>query len=283
MDWCRGGVVEGNHVYNADIGGPFCDGGTQYQDSRSIKDLIVRNNFYKNVARGPWWQLGGLAGAATAGFYERSGNTLTCDSLTAANMSGWAVGDRVRIDFDTAGSVYDGTYVIQSLGSAEITVTTPNTSGPLGGSLSAVQKVFGIGRAIVEGNVVELAPGVADFRAILVEDHNSGAWPGAPDFTHGDIIIRNNKIRYNDGVPPPATTDPLIEVQGAKHLHVTNNIVDSGNAQALQNLRCGAATYFNNQTPAGVLIQGYDSGLGIKYSELATEAEDAFVLAFLEK
>ena len=41
MAWCRGGVIEGNHIYNTDIGGP-------YQDAKSnTRDIIVRNNFYK--------------------------------------------------------------------------------------------------------------------------------------------------------------------------------------------------------------------------------------------
>lgn len=39
MGWCRGGVVEGNHVLNVDIGGP-------YQDRGSTRDLVVRNNVY---------------------------------------------------------------------------------------------------------------------------------------------------------------------------------------------------------------------------------------------
>src|SRR5439155_20102081 len=38
MNWCRGGVVEGNHIYDADYGGPYAGTGTTL-------DLIVRNNF----------------------------------------------------------------------------------------------------------------------------------------------------------------------------------------------------------------------------------------------
>ena len=42
MSWCRGGTVEGNHVHNADFG-------VWHQAGRSVDDLIVRNNFFKNV------------------------------------------------------------------------------------------------------------------------------------------------------------------------------------------------------------------------------------------
>src|SRR5439155_20293061 len=64
MGWCHGRVIEGNQVHNTDIGGPF-------QDKRSARDIIVRNNYYRNVARGPYWNLGLLASSLGTGTLNR--------------------------------------------------------------------------------------------------------------------------------------------------------------------------------------------------------------------
>ena len=50
MGWCKAGVVEGNQVHNVKIGGP-------YQDQASSREIVVRNNSYRNVIRGPYWKL----------------------------------------------------------------------------------------------------------------------------------------------------------------------------------------------------------------------------------
>src|SRR5262249_17464662 len=42
MNWCKGGVVEGNQIQNVNIGGPYIENAT-------CRDLIVRSNSYKNV------------------------------------------------------------------------------------------------------------------------------------------------------------------------------------------------------------------------------------------
>jgi hypothetical protein len=42
-------------------------------------------------------------------------------------------------------------------------------------------------------------------------------------------------------------------------------------------------SYFNNTDPSGTLIRGYDAENDKKYDELATEAEDAFLLAYFKK
>jgi hypothetical protein len=51
MGACHGGVVEGNQIHNVKIGGP-------YQDKLSTREIIVRNNTYRNVIKGPYWNLG---------------------------------------------------------------------------------------------------------------------------------------------------------------------------------------------------------------------------------
>src|SRR5439155_27296412 len=70
MAWCKSGIVEGNQVHNTKYGGPYIN----YSSSR---DLVVRNNFYKNVAKGPFWNLG-----------NKSSNTKTLSTLTFALITG---------------------------------------------------------------------------------------------------------------------------------------------------------------------------------------------------
>ena len=48
MAWCKGGVVEGNQIHNTKHGGP-------YASLSSARDIVVRNNYYKQVAKGPFW------------------------------------------------------------------------------------------------------------------------------------------------------------------------------------------------------------------------------------
>lgn len=277
MGWCRGGVVEGNSVRNTDIGGP-------YQDKRSARDIIVRNCFFKNVARGPNWNLGVLGSELVQGTVSltRSGNVGTV-SGGQLSVSGLAVGDRVKII--TSAGDYNGVYVITTVqqSPAQFTVTTPAT-GPSPATVTSVKKVFGLSRAVVEGNLIELVQGVSGVAAVFVDDNNgTSPYAEGPDYVHGDIIIRNNKIGYVDGVVPVGASDLAFQVNGAKNLIVSNNVVDSANSKPLQNQRCGSVKYFNDLAPNGSLIQGFDPDQQKKYSELATDAEDAFVLAFLEK
>jgi len=49
--WCKGGIVEGNQVHNAKYGGP-------YQTATGARDVVVRNNVYRNVYKGPYWSMG---------------------------------------------------------------------------------------------------------------------------------------------------------------------------------------------------------------------------------
>ncbi len=274
MGWCRGGVVEGNHVYNTEIGGP-------YQDQRSVRDLIVRNNFYKNVAKATVLNLGQLGSSLGSGTnnFSRSGTVATITGITVTSL---VVGDRVRLV--TSPGDYTGVYQVRTVPtSSEFTVGVPS-SGPTPVSVTSVQRVLSVGRAIIEGNVIELAPGVSVASAVSIVDNNdAGSILEPPDYLHGDVIVRNNKIRYVDGAVPTDSGATLIEVKGAKSLHVKDNVLDTIATVPLANLRCGSATYFNNRTPGGVLERGKNNDNGRNYDELETDAEDAFIMGFIKR
>ncbi len=106
----------------------------------------------------------------------------------------------------------------------------------------------------------------------------------APDYAHGDVIIRDNKIRYVNGAFDAGYTGYGIQVKGAKNLLVRNNVVEAVPVNPIRNNRCGSVKYFNDKTPAGVLVQGVnEAASNKKYDELETDAEDALVLALFNR
>jgi hypothetical protein len=272
MGWCRGGVVEGNQIHNCDIGGPYQDG------KRSAVVVIARNNHYRNVARGPFWNLGTLAPEVGPGSLARSGTVGTVSGIS--NFTYFDPG--VRVKLVTTPADYTGLYVIQSKTASTFTVTVPNSGTSLVEATS-VRKVYGVSRAIVEGNIIELAA-VSGAVAIGVADNNdSNPYSELPDYVHSDLIVRNNKVRYVDGAAPNDSGATIIDLRGAKNAMVQNNVLDTIATLPLNNRRCGSATYFNNRTPGGVLLRGWNSDTSRKYDDLETEAEDALVMSMFNE
>lgn len=193
MGYCLGGLVEGNQVHNLLHGGPAPKTTTTYE-------VIVRNNFYKNVRKGVF-------------------------------------------------------------GNVE------NTSH------------FDLQKLIVEGNTIELVEDESAAPAIAIDLFDSD--PQTPQYFYGQVIVRNNKIRFlnEDGDINPNATGLGIRICGAEAAIVENNIVELADSEPLKNYRCGEVKYFNNTTPAGILIQGVNATANKKYDEVETDAEFASVLA----
>jgi hypothetical protein len=276
MAWCRGGVVEGNTVLNTDIGGP-------YQDTRSIRDLMVRNNLYKNVGKGIALNLGQLGSSlltSNASLVISGGvGTISGGGLDTSSL---AVGERVSIT--TSPSTFTGVYQITSVqygGSPQFTAQIDASGSPP--PVTAVQKVFSVNRAIIEGNVIELPVDVSAVAAVSIDDNNgSGTIVEPPDYLHGDIIIRNNRIRYLDGAAPSDEGAILIQVHGAKSLIVQNNVLETISAAPIEALRCGAESYFDNRTVAGELLTVPAHTANDFKERLEIPAEDALTLAFFD-
>jgi hypothetical protein len=137
-------------------------------------------------------------------------------------------------------------------------------------------------RLVVEGNHIQLIAAATTPTPIGIQVEDRTVVSAPPPYVHGQAVIRNNKIRYVDGVSG-SFNGSGIDVAGVGALIVSDNILDLVPANPITNKRCGSATYFHNRTPAGALVRGLESATGRKYSELETDAEDAFVMAFLEK
>lgn len=278
IGWCRGGIVEGNQVHNTKYGGP-------YQDKSSALDVIVRNNFYKNVAKGPYWKLGiqsAPAAVSLSGLTRDPDDTNNKTALATTSTSdhGLQVGERVKIDSASAPAQYKGVFRITNVPALnKFKYQIESDPGSASYTDATYRKVFGVGRIIADRNTIELAIGSAGQIAIHVDDGGLAAADQAPDYVHGDVIVRENKIRCFDAQFDSAFAGSGIEVNGAKHAILSANVVECAPSNSLKNLRCGTATYFHNTTPSGALIQGFNGTT--KYSELETDAEDALVLSLV--
>jgi hypothetical protein len=273
MAWCKGGIVEGNQVHNTKYGGPYI--------SKSIsRDLVVRNNFFKNVAKGHFWNLATLSASSLSSLVRDSDVTIAVATTSSAH--GMLAGDRVKIDVSGAASYYEGIFIIKDVPSST-TFRYQMQGNPGGnGSSPTMQKIFGVAKLVVEGNTIELATGSTGQIGVVVDD--SSVSPQTPDYAHGDVIVRDNKIRYLDGFFDSSCTGYALQLNGAKNLLVQNNVVECYPTNPLRNNRCGSVKYFNDKTPAGVLIQGInEAASNKKYDELETDAEDALVLALFNR
>ena len=273
MAWCKGGIVEGNHVHNTKYGGP-------YISKSSARGLVVRGNFYKNVAKGPFWNLAVLSATSLSSLVRDTDQTIAVATTSSAH--GMLAGDRVKIDVSGAASYYEGIFVIKDV-PASTTFRYQMQGNPGGnGSSPTMQKVFGVAKLVVEGNTIELATGSTGDASIHL--HDNVLSPQTPDYAHGDVIIRDNKIRYLDGAFESGFTGYGVQVNGARNAQIRDNVVEVIPDNPLKNIRCGSVQYFNNREPDGVLIQGInESNNNKKYDELETEAEDAMVMALFKR
>jgi hypothetical protein len=281
-------VIEGNQIHNTWYGGP-------YLAKWSARSITVRNNFYKNVVTGPFLNLPAPGNPINLSPLKRlnpdPATDPTAEATTSANHP-LAQGDRVLIA-GASQSAFNGVFTVSAVTASnkfQYLMASRPTSDSSG--QPTMKKVLGVEKLVVEANVVELA---------TFPSGQTPAWPApvgiqlaadpsaaaALAYVYGDVIIRENKIRYLDGLFDPSFLGYPLNVQGARNLIVRENVLESAppGVAPLQNSLCGSVSYFNDETPAGVLVQGVqtDATPNKKYAELATNAEDAFVLAFLNK
>jgi hypothetical protein len=286
---CRGGLVEGNQIHNVWFGLHVNTYPTAMPPMLNAKDVIIRNNFFKNVVSAAFWK----AGAVPTPSLSVSVGTLVgaVAPLTMASAHNLFANEWVglvnggSIVFYMVSNVIDATH-------CEIAAS----SQPVG---TAIRFVQGVDKLLIEGNIIELvdfdsteyaaprldASGPQPI-AVLLSD--AGAPGSGTAFSFGDVVVRNNKIRYLDGkfLLAPSGQDLFgtgIQTGGAKTLLCHHNVVEVKPSNPLQNYRCGAASYFNNKSPAGALLQGLNGTTNQKYGELETDAEDALVLALFNE
>ncbi|MBI1839304.1 MAG: hypothetical protein HYR88_00430 [Verrucomicrobia bacterium] len=143
----------------------------------------------------------------------------------------------------------------------------------------------GVKKLLIEDNTFELATGAniatinvgglaAGVYAMILDDKAAATAP------YQSVIIRGNRIRYLDGAASGSGNG--VRVLGATNLQVGENILENMPSNPLKNLRCGSVSYFENKTPAGVLIRGFNEFSTNLYTELETDAEEALVIGFMQ-
>ncbi|HEV2392535.1 MAG TPA: hypothetical protein VG146_09250 [Verrucomicrobiae bacterium] len=287
LAWCKAGIIEGNQIHNVSYG--------VYQQTANAQDILIRNNWFKNVNKGVL--LGNLGAMSGSGTLAESMSVATV-TISAGHML--SIGDSALLN--TTGA-YNGIVVTVQSASFSNTTFTFGTSKTTGDTVNSVQKVFGVGNAsrlgnfpapgslLIEGNVVELATATSGSGIIAL--HLNDSWaastpsqdPSNPYYVFSNVVIRDNKLRYLDGTFESNYVGYGMQLNSAANLLVRNNVIESAptSPPPMQNDRCGAVGYFNNQWPSGVLIQGVSGDNGTKYDELSTEADDALVMGLFNK
>jgi hypothetical protein len=278
MSWCKGGIVEGNQVYNTKYGGP-------YGSLSSAREMVVRSNLYKNIVKGPFWTLATLSPTGLQSLQrDLTGDPTGKTAIATTSSTHYLLaGDRVKVDASSAPANYKGVFVVKDVPASNqfryVMVANPGSGSVTG---PTKQKIFGVAKLVVEENTIELATGSTGLIGVHLDDASLS--PQAPDYAHGDVLIRDNRIRYLDGAFDSTYAGYAVQANGAKNLIVRTNVVDCAPGNPIRNNRCGSVQYFDDRTPAGILIRGIDEGnANKKYDELQTDAEDAFILGMLNK
>jgi hypothetical protein len=268
MEWCRGGIVEGNQVHFTQYG--------VYVEKSSIREIVVRDNFVKNTAKGLFYNLGQLGPTPlNTGSLTRAGTTGTVSIMS----HGLAIGDRVKLTTSEA-KYFDGVYMVIGVADTDHFTITLTDHGPFSAVVSAAHQVFGANNLLVEGNTVELATGTAGLGIHL---YDQKIMEGVPTDVFGDLIVRNNHIHYVDSAFDPSFSGDGIAVNGATNALVMNNVVETAPVPPIRILRCRNVTVQNNRTPSGKLIEGHNTDTAQRYPDLETENDFALVMSLFNR
>lgn len=157
---------------------------------------------------------------------------------------------------------------------------------------------YGLGSAgtmkiLIEGNQIELTtvsvnpiiPDATRF-ALGVILYNNTNGTGGP-IPYSSVILRSNRIWYLDDGVPSTNPGSGTYIVGASNLLVRENMLQLTATNPLRNRDCGSVQYFENRARSGGLVQGVreitSTTQDLIYTELATDADDAFMLSLLLK
>lgn len=221
-------------------------------------------------------------------------NTTDAKRLRALSMS-WCRGGVVEGN-QVSNAFYGGPYS-ETLGAYEIIVRNNVYRNVATGPCWQLSNLSakGIQKLLIEGNVLELtavdvnplttgASLTTRFAlGIALSDKEAATTP------FGNVVIRANVVRYTNGTPVSQKGSGIL-VWGATSLLVRENTFDlvaSPPPLSVQtnmtNKFCASVQYFENRTPVGKLVQGFLEPSGPFYTELATDADDAFMLSLLRR
>jgi hypothetical protein len=138
---------------------------------------------------------------------------------------------------------------------------------------------------VLENNVIEMGPtingsGWGPPTGIWFYNHFAGGNP--PPYLYDQVVIRRNVIRSLDGVTDPYGYSNGMRLDMCAQGIVEESVVDLNSLYfaPIWQVRCNPIKYLNNETSAGVLIQGQIYETGQFAEELSTLIELACVQCF---
>jgi hypothetical protein len=149
MNWCRGGVVERNQVHNVQWGGPCLE-------KANGRELIIRDNVFRNVRKGPFLNLGTKSGTqvgvSAISFVAISGGSeATVTTQTNHNL---AQGDGVLLQCTP--SDLSGLFAVtQSVNAIQFKYRILGGTQPPAFGSGTLEKIFGTRKIVIEGGCYE--------------------------------------------------------------------------------------------------------------------------------
>jgi len=224
----------------------------------------------------------------------KTGASLTHTGLTATFTTnlphGLVIGQGVVISDTKVGGVlstiYNGSFEITEVPSAtqfKYAMTQDPMLDPDSSPIPQFGALWQVGRQLIENNIIELVP---SFFA-----NPDSYYPGGvvisgrahvSPYVFGDVVVRRNIIRTVDNAVDPSGYSVGITFTSCENAIIEDNIVNLNSAAKIPPYNIagafiGSLKFFNNQTPGGRLIPGYNSNLEETLNELATDAEFAFL------
>lgn len=130
-----------------------------------------------------------------------------------------------------------------------------------------------VGRVVIDRNVFELEQTASGPIGVKLDGGSRSSPPGV--FTQA--IIRGNCIRPADGAADTQSTIG-VTLKSVDQAVVEDNVISVATANnAVTHVGCDKFKSFNNQSPQGVILPGYNSGASIHDAELTTDVEDALL------
>lgn len=185
-------------------------------------------------------------------------------------------------------------------GAEDITVRGNTYRNVAAGPFWVLTTTGSLKRLVVEDNTIELTELTVNILADFGVTNRSAFGVCLYDWVSGNkafgsVELVNNRIRYLAGAKPTTQTGSGTYVTGATNLLVRESVLDlmlypgqitttpplPAGLTNLSNKRCTNVSYFENRTPSGQLVQGFREDDNSLYTELATDAEEAFMLQFL--
>ncbi len=157
-------------------------------------------------------------------------------------------------------------------------VPTTIASSP---TVNSAYRIFSADKVIIESNIIELA--TAANGEIGVHLHDNAVTTPLPDYIYGEVIVRDNKVRYVDANLDSTNLGYAVHISGAKSLLVRSNIVECVPPNPLKHNRARSATYSNNRAPSGVLVEGLNSDTLLRSTELESENDLSLVLSLFNR